>query len=73
MDKEHTCWKIEKNRPPNKNHYRFRCIKKVGFLKYIELWNCWNCYKNVTYKIPFLNTLRPDFSNYYKHQKCKAE
>jgi len=70
---KHKCWKLDKKERPNHNHYRFCCIEKTGRFSFEEIWHCWECWKEVRYKIPFRFLKKYNFekSLYYKYQKCK--
>ena len=67
------CWELDKGERPFVNHYRFRCIEQTGKFSFEEIWNCWDCWKEVRYKIPMGLLKKINFKNttYWKCQKCK--
>jgi len=67
---KHKCWKYKKGERPNVNHHRFLCLKKKGFMRYVEKWSCWNCGKKIEFKIPFWKSIGFEKTIYWKAQKC---
>lgn len=72
MREKHKCWKLNKGERPIIGHYRFQCIEQVGRFSFEEIFNCWDCWKVVRYRIPLGFFRRRTFKNsvYWKAQKC---